>query len=111
MAVQNPVPRGATGGSAARRICDLPLGYQISTDRLPRLSRTVPGKHSQSVPALSDSRQDDRTGIRQFRSGELVVFHDDTLDRVTDDTGEVTSTPLSALRETSILDSDQRSRS
>ncbi|RLM53278.1 glycerophosphodiester phosphodiesterase [Halobellus sp. Atlit-31R] len=45
------------------------------------------------------------TDVRRCGSGELVVFHDETLDRVTDTTGDVASTPLAELRSVSVLDS------
>nr|WP_305882964.1 glycerophosphodiester phosphodiesterase [Halobellus rarus] len=47
------------------------------------------------------------TDVQRCASGELVVFHDETLDRVTDVTGEVASTPLSALKEASVLGTDE----
>lgn len=47
------------------------------------------------------------TDVQRCGSGELVIFHDETLDRVTDATGEVASTPLADLEEVSILDSGE----
>ncbi|MFC6872900.1 glycerophosphodiester phosphodiesterase [Halobellus marinus] len=47
------------------------------------------------------------TDVRRCGSGELVVFHDETLDRVTDRTGAVESLSLAELREVSILDSGE----
>jgi glycerophosphoryl diester phosphodiesterase len=47
------------------------------------------------------------TDVQRCGSGELVVFHDETLDRVTDVTGEVASTPLSTLKEASVLGTDE----
>jgi len=47
------------------------------------------------------------TDVRRCGSGELVVFHDDTLDRVTDATGAVSSTPLSVLEDASVLGSGE----
>lgn len=43
--------------------------------------------------------------VRPCGSGELVVFHDETLDRVTDGSGRVDETPFAALRELEVLDS------
>lgn len=45
--------------------------------------------------------------VRRCGSGELVVFHDDTLDRVTEATGAVDETPLSRLRELRVAGSDE----
>jgi len=47
------------------------------------------------------------TDVQRCGSGELVIFHDDTLDRVTDATGEVASTPLDVLEDVSILGSGE----
>lgn len=47
------------------------------------------------------------TDVRRCGSGELVIFHDDTLDRVTDATGEVASTPMGALENVSVLGSGE----
>lgn len=46
--------------------------------------------------------------VQRCGSGELVVFHDETLDRVTDATGSVASTPLTELRAASVLGTDER---
>jgi glycerophosphoryl diester phosphodiesterase len=47
------------------------------------------------------------TDVQRCGSGELVIFHDDSLDRVTDATGEVASTPLSVLKDVSVLGSGE----
>ena len=47
------------------------------------------------------------TDVRRCGSGELVIFHDDTLDRVTDATGEVASTPMAVLEDVSVLGSGE----
>lgn len=47
------------------------------------------------------------TDVQRCGSGELVIFHDDTLDRVTDATGEVASTPMDVLEAVSVLDSGE----
>lgn len=44
---------------------------------------------------------------RPCGTGELVVFHDDSLERVTDGSGYVDETPLAALRELEVLDSGE----
>ncbi|MBX0325655.1 glycerophosphodiester phosphodiesterase [Halomicroarcula sp. F13] len=45
--------------------------------------------------------------VQRCESGELVVFHDDKLDRLTDATGSVETTDWETLRELQILDSDE----
>lgn len=45
--------------------------------------------------------------VRQCASGELVVFHDETLDRLTRESGPVATTDWETLRELSVLGSDQ----
>lgn len=46
--------------------------------------------------------------VRPCRSGELVVFHDETLDRLTGESGRVVATPWERLREFEVLDSGER---
>lgn len=43
--------------------------------------------------------------VRRCGSGELVVIHDETVDRVTDGSGRVRDLDLSALRDLDVLDS------
>ena len=45
--------------------------------------------------------------VQRCGSGELVVFHDDELDRLTDATGSVATTDWERLRELTVLDSEQ----
>ena len=47
------------------------------------------------------------TDVRRCGSGELVLFHDETLDRVTDRTGAVAETPLAELDAASVLGSEE----
>jgi len=47
------------------------------------------------------------TDVQRCGSGELVIFHDETLERVTDATGAVAETPLSELRAASVLGTDE----
>lgn len=47
------------------------------------------------------------TDVRRCGSGELVLFHDDTLDRLTDATGEMASTPMAVLEDVSVLGSGE----
>lgn len=44
--------------------------------------------------------------VRRCGSGELVVFHDADLGRLTDSTGTVAETPLETLQTLTVLDSD-----
>ena len=46
--------------------------------------------------------------VRRCRSDELVVFHDETLDRLTGASGRVVATPWEQLREVEVLDSGER---
>jgi len=46
--------------------------------------------------------------VRVCQSGELVVFHDETLDRLTGGSGRVVATPWERLRELEVLDSGER---
>ena len=43
--------------------------------------------------------------VRRCKSGELVVFHDETLDRLTDGSGAVAETDFETLRSLTVLDS------
>lgn len=45
--------------------------------------------------------------VRRCASGELVIFHDNSLARLTDGEGEVSDTELEALQELEILDSGE----
>lgn len=45
--------------------------------------------------------------VQRCGSGELVVFHDDDLDRLTDSTGPVAATNWDVLKDLTILDSDE----
>lgn len=45
--------------------------------------------------------------VQRCGSGELVVFHDDELDRLTDASGAVSTTDWETLSELTVLDSDQ----
>jgi glycerophosphoryl diester phosphodiesterase len=45
--------------------------------------------------------------VQRCGSGELMVFHDDTLDRLTDGSGAVGSTNWSTIRELTVGDSEQ----
>ncbi|MDG5820435.1 glycerophosphodiester phosphodiesterase [Natronococcus sp. A-GB7] len=59
----------------------------------------------QSAAAHADAVEFD---VRRCGSGELVVVHDETTDRVTGVEGAVVDTPLEELRSLSVLDSGER---
>jgi glycerophosphoryl diester phosphodiesterase len=46
--------------------------------------------------------------VRRCRTGELVVFHDETVDRVTDGTGSVAAMDWDRLRSLEVLESGER---
>jgi glycerophosphoryl diester phosphodiesterase len=45
--------------------------------------------------------------VRRCGSGELVVFHDETVDRLTEATGEISELPWRTLRSLEVLDSGE----
>ncbi|WP_339105307.1 glycerophosphodiester phosphodiesterase [Haloterrigena salinisoli] len=45
--------------------------------------------------------------VRRCATGELVAFHDETLERVTDASGRVAETPWTDLRDLTVLESDE----
>ncbi len=57
-----------------------------------------------SAAAVADAVEFD---VRRCGSGELVVVHDETVDRVTDGTGAVADLGLTELRSLSVLDSGE----
>ncbi|QFU83818.1 glycerophosphodiester phosphodiesterase [Natronorubrum aibiense] len=59
----------------------------------------------QSAAEYADAVEFD---VRRCGSGELVVFHDETIDRVTDGVGAVADTTLEELRDHTVLESGER---
>ncbi len=59
----------------------------------------------QSAAEYADAVEFD---VRRCGSGELVVIHDETVDRVTQSAGAVADTPLETLRTMTVLDSGER---
>ncbi|MFC4437351.1 MULTISPECIES: glycerophosphodiester phosphodiesterase [Natrialbaceae] len=59
----------------------------------------------QSAAAQADAVEFD---VRRCGSGELVVIHDETIDRVTGSVGTVADTALEELRTLSVFESDER---
>lgn len=60
-----------------------------------------------AVRAAADRADAVEFDVRRCGSGELVVFHDDTVDRVTDATGRVADCSLEDLQSHTVLDSDE----
>ncbi|MDR5672191.1 Glycerophosphoryl diester phosphodiesterase [Halalkaliarchaeum sp. AArc-CO] len=90
-----PIGRRRDDGEPALRI-----GHRGCADQHPE--NTVEAIE-QSAPYVDGFEID----VRPCGSGELVVFHDETLDRVTDGTGRVDETTLGELRELEVLDSGE----
>ena len=61
-----------------------------------------------AIERASDRLRSVEFDVRRCGSGELVVFHDDTVDRVTDGEGRVADLELSRLRTLDVLGSDER---
>ena len=59
----------------------------------------VPENSLAAFEAAAKSGYPVETDVRFTKDKQLVVFHDDTVDRMTDGTGEVSAFPLAALRE------------
>ncbi|MCU4971572.1 glycerophosphodiester phosphodiesterase family protein [Halobacteria archaeon AArc-m2/3/4] len=60
-----------------------------------------------AVRAAADRADAVEFDVRRCGSGELVVFHDDTIDRVTGGTGRVADCSLEELQSYTVLDSDE----
>ncbi len=60
-----------------------------------------------AVRAAARTADEIEVDVRRCGSGELVVFHDDTLDRVTDGEGFVSDHSIDELRALSVLGSDE----
>jgi glycerophosphoryl diester phosphodiesterase len=86
---------GASDGHEVRLI-----GHRGCADQYPENTiRAV----EQSAPHVDMIEFD----VQRCGSGELVVFHDDTLDRLTSASGQVSTTEWERLRELTILDSTE----
>ncbi len=60
-----------------------------------------------AVRAAADRADAVEFDVRRCGSGELVVIHDDTIDRVTEGTGRVVDCPLEELQRYTVLDADE----
>ncbi|AUX08270.1 glycerophosphoryl diester phosphodiesterase [Halalkaliarchaeum desulfuricum] len=87
-----------TGRRRPHGVPALRIGHRGCADQYPENTVTA---IEQSAPHLDGFEID----VRQCGSGELVVFHGETLDRVTDGTGRVDETPLEKLQELDVLGS------
>lgn len=76
------------------------IGHRGCADQFPENTLLAIREAARRLPAVE-------VDVRRCGSGELVVFHDDTLERVTDASGRVAETPWSDLRELSVLESDE----
>lgn len=68
---------------------------------------TAPENTVGAIRAAADHADAVEFDVRRCGSGELVVFHDETLERVTDGTGLLEETPLDTLRSLEVLDSGE----
>lgn len=76
------------------------IGHRGCAEQVPENTLLAIREAARRLPAIE-------LDVRRCGSGELVVFHDDTLDRVTDADGRVAETPWATLRELTVLDSDE----
>lgn len=77
------------------------IGHRGCAEQFPENTLLAIREAARRLPAVE-------VDVRRCKSGELVVFHDATLERVTDADGELSETPWSDLRELTVLDSDER---
>ncbi|ELY69740.1 glycerophosphodiester phosphodiesterase [Natrinema versiforme] len=68
---------------------------------------TAPENTIGAVQSAADHADAVEFDVRRCGSGELVVVHDDTIDRVTDGTGAVADATVSELAAHSVLESDE----
>lgn len=66
----------------------------------------APENTIEAVRHLSDRVDMIEIDVQRCRTGEIVVFHDKTLDRLTDSSGAVAATSWDRLRSTTIDDTD-----
>ncbi len=69
---------------------------------------TEPENTISAVTNAADRADAVEFDVRRCGSGELVVIHDETIDRVTDGIGTVSDTPLEDLKTVTVLDSGER---
>jgi glycerophosphoryl diester phosphodiesterase len=76
------------------------IGHRGCAEQVPENTLLAIREAARRLPAVE-------IDVRRCGSGELVVFHDATLERVTEMEGEISETPWSDLRELTVLDSDE----
>lgn len=76
------------------------IGHRGCAEQVPENTLLAIREAARRLPAVE-------VDVRRCGSGELVAFHDDTLERVTGANGTVAETPWSDLRELTVLDSDE----
>jgi glycerophosphoryl diester phosphodiesterase len=77
------------------------IAHRGCADEYPENTVHAVERSSERLPAVE-------LDVRRCRSGELVVFHDETVDRVTDGSGSVARMDWEELRELDVLDSGER---
>lgn len=76
------------------------IGHRGCADQYPENTAHALARAAPHVDAVE-------VDVRRCASGELVVFHDEDLDRLTEATGRVADAEWSALRELTVLDSGE----
>ncbi|USZ72760.1 glycerophosphodiester phosphodiesterase [Natronosalvus halobius] len=69
-------------------------------------ARTAPENTIGAIQSAAEYADAVEFDVRRCGSGELVVFHDDTLERVTVESGAIADRPLEELRALTVLDSE-----
>jgi glycerophosphoryl diester phosphodiesterase len=77
------------------------IGHRGCSDHLPENSLAAIRGSAEHVDMVE-------IDVQRCGSGEIVVFHDDTLDRLTDSTGRVSETPLEKIQSLRIGTSGER---
>lgn len=76
------------------------IGHRGCAEQVPENTLLAIREAARRLPAVE-------IDVRRCGSGELVVFHDATLERVTDVEGRISETPWSDLRELTVFDSSE----
>ena len=77
------------------------IGHRGCGDQYPENTVRAVRRASRHLPAVE-------VDVRRCASGEIVAFHDETVDRVTSGTGAVAEQRLAELRELDVLESGER---